>query len=772
MVNANYIGSNYSIQKELGKGGMGTVYLGTDLKLERSVAIKVLPIELIGTDSTAQEAIIRFQREAKSIAKLSHPNLVSIFDLDKDLDKYYMVMEYVDGINLASFIESKKEISIPLVINIAIQLCNALDYVHEHNIIHRDIKPANIIVSKKGIPKLMDFGIAQLTSEQKKLTQSGSFLGSIMYTPPEQLQNVSTVDSRADIYSLGVTLYELLTGKIPFDSDNVTELFMKILTEEPISPSQVNELIPLELSSVLLKALKKDPDLRYQNAKDMSLDLSILLKKYDESKILSTFSNTINLDSPLSNHRETLKQTLKFKNFMSDNQKNYLWLKNFTEDWRTEQVTKLKTSSLFEKLMAPSLYGKAFSGVLVIDKINYFFIYDGNFLGAVNIESSITGDIVFQSVSEDPISIELKIPKEEDLFLVVILSSIIETSSVVIQKDLNSSLVNISTFIDSITDSEESFTGYVTCYTEDDIIYYGFHNSKEVFSISQNLNTKNTLSLKNIMSTTSLSFNSFSLNPTLSLPSRKKLIKDITVEFGYKDEKEGNLYSILDFPSSDIPIHLVKDVKQNTLLSLNMNKKFIDLGNNVTVNLEKIFKDSIHFRFSEWLFKEYFYLLNSSGNSNSLKYIYSWIPATENISFYKSLEGEDKNLYEFDLILHGQVKNEDYKKVLMLIRIGSGDRDDVEKFITESILVKKKLIKSGDIGGAIYISNEEFTSSALKLFYERTVEPKKGFSLSSLDNLTKYKGFVRIGFGRGFHLNLIEFNTESSSFNVIAPLLK
>jgi serine/threonine protein kinase len=772
MLNVNYIGSNYSIQKELGKGGMGTVYLGTDLKLERNVAIKVLPIELIGKDITAQEAIIRFQREAKSIAKLSHPNLVSVFDLDQDSDKYYMVMEYVDGINLASFIESKREISIPLVINIAIQLCNALDYVHEHNIIHRDIKPANIIVSKKGIPKLMDFGIAQLTSEQKKLTQSGSFLGSIMYTPPEQLQNASTVDSRADIYSLGVTLYEFLTGNIPFDSDNVTELFMKILTEEPISPSQINKDIPLELSSILLKSLKKDLDLRYQTAKEMALDLSIVLKKYSETTNSSIFTNTINLESPLSINRDTLKQTLKFKKFMSDKQKNYLWLKNFTEDWKTEQLTKLKLSSLFEKLMEPSLYGKAFSGILVIDKSNYFFIYDGNFLGAVNIESSITGDSIFQSISEESISIELKIPKEEDLFLIVILASIVENSSIAIQKDLNSSLVNISTFIDSITDSEESFTGYVTCYTEDDIIYYGFYNSKEVFSISQNLNTKNTLSLKNIMSTTSLSFNSFSLNPTLAFPSRKKLIKDTIVNCGYKNDTEGNLYSILEFPSSDIPIHLVKEVKQNTLLSLDMNKNFIDLGNNVNVNLEDIFKESIQFKFSEWLFKEYFYLLNSSGNSNSLKYIYSWIPATENIRFYESLEGEDKNLYEFDVVLHGQVKNEDYKKVLMLIRIGSGSRDDVEKFITESILVKKKLIKSGDIGGAIYISNEEFSSSSLKLFYERTVEPKKGFSLSSLDNLTKYKGFVRIGFGRGFHLNLIEFNKQSSSFNVIAPLLK
>lgn len=250
---------NYEIEKELGRGGMGAVYLATDKRLDRKVAIKVLSLSSSNTDAaTLDEVIKRFQREAKAIAKLNHPNIVSIFDIGDEDDCYYMVMELLEGDSLAKIIKEQKRYSPAMAANIGIQVCSALDYAHEHGVIHRDIKPENIMLSKKGIAKLTDFGIAQLSQDGNgKLTQAGSMLGSVMYVSPKQLHNAATVDKRADIYSLGMTLYEMLSGVLPFDGNSVTEIFMKILSEKPKSLTSIHSDIPQGLIRLLQSLLLK-----------------------------------------------------------------------------------------------------------------------------------------------------------------------------------------------------------------------------------------------------------------------------------------------------------------------------------------------------------------------------------------------------------------------------------------------------------------------------------------------------------------------------------
>jgi len=252
------ISTNYKIEKELGRGGMGIVYLATDLRLDRSVAIKVLNLSAFeDCDSDVVEIIERFNREAKAVAKLFHPNIVRIYDIGSENNYHYMVMEHLEGEDLSK-LKATKIIDINKIVNIGIQICNALDFAHKRGIIHRDIKPANIIFDKTNTAKLMDFGIAQLNKEGSlRLTQEGSLLGSIMYVSPEQLINAKNVESAADIYSLGVTLFELLTGKLPFEGENVPTLIMNILKDKPEPPSTYNENIPVLLDKIILKALEK-----------------------------------------------------------------------------------------------------------------------------------------------------------------------------------------------------------------------------------------------------------------------------------------------------------------------------------------------------------------------------------------------------------------------------------------------------------------------------------------------------------------------------------
>jgi len=278
--------SNYEIVKELGRGGMGAVYLANDKRLDRQVAIKMLQVDSSLSTEISTEIIQRFQKEAKAIAKLNHPNIVSIYDIGEENNQYFMVIELLEGQALSNLIEKNEKLSLEKVVDIGIQICSALSYAHKNGIVHRDIKPANIMYSEDGIAKLTDFGIAQLGNDkQLGLTQAGSILGSILYIPPEQLVDSRKVDNKADIYSLGVTLFQLFTGKLPFEGNSVAEVVTKILNTEAPSMKDYDETIPKALDRVILKAIKKDPAQRYQDVSEFGKELTEI---YEKLKIRKT----------------------------------------------------------------------------------------------------------------------------------------------------------------------------------------------------------------------------------------------------------------------------------------------------------------------------------------------------------------------------------------------------------------------------------------------------------------------------------------------------
>lgn len=275
---------NYHIIKELGRGGMGAVYLANDKRLDRKVAIKILQIGNNFTIEQKSEIINRFQKEARAIAKLSHPNIVNIHDIGEEDGQYYMVMEFLEGSSIASILEKQNTLPIDECVNISIQICKALDYMHKNAIVHRDIKPDNIVIGLDKVAKVTDFGIAQNDSEQMRLTQDGAILGSVMYISPEQLRNSKDVDNRADIFSYGVTLYQMLTGKLPFYGETIGEVVSKVLGENPELPRKINPSIPYELEAIVMKAMNKDREKRYKNIEDMERDLQNILATHSFKK--------------------------------------------------------------------------------------------------------------------------------------------------------------------------------------------------------------------------------------------------------------------------------------------------------------------------------------------------------------------------------------------------------------------------------------------------------------------------------------------------------
>lgn len=285
------LGNRYEILEKIGTGGMATVYKARCRVLNRNVAIKILKDEF----ANDAEFIKRFQIEAQSAASLSHQNIVSIFDVSRDESLHYIVMELIEGKTLKEIIQEKGKIPWKDAVKIAAQIASGLNQAHTHHIIHRDVKPHNIIITKEGVAKVTDFGIAKVVSNST-INAFGSTIGSVHYFSPEHARGGYT-DEKSDLYSLGVVLYEMCTGKLPFEADTPVSVALKHLQEQPEDPKKINSEIPDALNMIILKAMQKDISSRYQSAKEFYDDLTRLLNNPEDTALLKNVS-TKNMEFP------------------------------------------------------------------------------------------------------------------------------------------------------------------------------------------------------------------------------------------------------------------------------------------------------------------------------------------------------------------------------------------------------------------------------------------------------------------------------------------
>jgi serine/threonine protein kinase len=277
------INNRYQILKTIGSGGMASVYKAYDVILNRHVAVKVLRPQF----SDDEEFIRRFRREAQAATSLSHPNVVSIYDVGEEADLYYIVMEYVEGPTLKQLIGQKGTLSLTETVDIMEQITSAISHAHENHIVHRDIKPHNILISKQGEAKVTDFGIARAMTAAT-ITHTNTVMGSVHYLSPEQARG-GNVNEKSDIYSLGIVLYEMVTGKVPFSGDTAVSIAIKHLQMDVPSPRENNPTLPQSIENIILKATAKDPLHRYNDVSDMEADLNTALNpsRFNEEKFVT-----------------------------------------------------------------------------------------------------------------------------------------------------------------------------------------------------------------------------------------------------------------------------------------------------------------------------------------------------------------------------------------------------------------------------------------------------------------------------------------------------
>lgn len=318
------LGNRYEILEKIGNGGMATVYRAKCHVLNRYVAVKILRDEF----TTDEEFIKRFSVEAQAAASITHSNIVSIYDVGKDGNLYYIVMELIKGKTLKEIIvEEGGPLPWKWSTNIAIQIASALETAHKNNIVHRDIKPHNIIITEDGVAKVTDFGIAKAVSNST-ITAFGSTIGSVHYFSPEHARGGYT-DSKSDLYSLGVVMYEMLTGRVPFDADTPVSVALKHMQEDAVPPIEINPKIPHAVNDIILKAMRKDTTLRYQTATEMLRDLNRALKEpegdfvdnddYEEveaTKKIPTLNN-----EEIKTEKNPKKKESKLKKFIKEHKK-------------------------------------------------------------------------------------------------------------------------------------------------------------------------------------------------------------------------------------------------------------------------------------------------------------------------------------------------------------------------------------------------------------------------------------------------------------------
>lgn len=758
----------YQIIEMIGRGGMGAVYKAIDPRLEREVAIKVikLPDDPSITAATRKELVERFKREAKASAKLNHPNIVSVYDFGEENGDNYMVMEMLYGRDLDELLKIKSPMSMDIALKSLIQVCSALDFAHRRGIIHRDIKPGNIVILDNGVSKLADFGIARVEASQSNLTQAGSILGSLMYISPEQLMSAGSVDKRADIYSLGVTAYEILTGQLPYTGDNIAQIITKLMNSEPPLPSQINSDLPTELDFVLFKAMSKTPDSRYSTAEEFGKAMNEILAKHGSGETFSMPMSSSNTSSMVSSTSATVEKenptvissspTVMGGDMMNlgssptmmgkpagpelfklvqgiDDFSLYSAVHRVVQKWNIEN---LSTNTMLEAIYLHE--GK--SQALVINNNVILLIYRGLIIGSVMRQPELFGPEAYaQMASWQKFEMKQCLPLEKDEVWLIILAIVTGSNRV----KHHNPMCDQTEFKNILTEQKKAkFTGMIKVLEKQVCNYLAFLDGEQIFTIE--LPYPEGQHEATFVEVTVLL-------PRLKLhgPSLRHLLADTGIQLVKKSVNTESLSHYASLSVSKIKPDEFESAIRNTDFSFLLPQDNIYNIGSRKVKDSDIFKETDHFQFVNWLMFQSLYAVAHAETFKNVIGWFKWATEIKSFKFLQPMKAPGGFSATFDVIGY----NSDDQLTLLARSSYEMSPEKIDKVIDD--IEKIRADQGNVIKAVVLMSRKEISEDSINHFNNITSKPWPT-SIGAFFN--PMQGYVRTKFYKGFYLFLIHLN--------------
>ncbi|MCP4694865.1 MAG: serine/threonine protein kinase, partial [Desulfobacterales bacterium] len=714
-------------------------------------------------------------QEARAAARLNHPNIITIHDVVVTGKSSYIVMELLRGKTLLEWIEQGRVFSIPETLQIGARVCAGLDYAHKAGVIHRDVKPDNIFLDEHLGVKITDFGLARMEKGALVKTVVGAYMGTPAYSSPEQLRAPRKVDGRSDIYSTGVLLYRLFTGRLPFAASDMGELITKIILGAPPPIHQFAPHIHAGVERAVMKAFDKDPDKRFRTAGEMAQ----VLQSMSESDAASEPGAVDSADQPGGSgagERAAMEvdpmattevdlATLVLNDFKFD---NLSWTLSVFDGWEKKELGEGRLDDMLDRLLEIPIYTDPFSGALLVDERFLLLIWKGHLLQVVDARENRKGEKAMSALPDAGGRFTIFSPPNQAYSNVSLVLCTALDEWKPIYENIDSTVINVAALIRKLI--KDRFTGVIRFRYEPGAVHLGFYAGVRIFmlqssGLNMELSAAALMEISTVLGQKPFTADVFETRLTPRRESLRRFFRGARILVARPSDAEPNHLQMLKQKKKDYHPHAVEELKRSVTLELATGERGeIDVGAR-RISARDLLRDGFHRRFSEWLLFDLFIHLLSAGARDSMKYVCAWTPEIEVIRFNFPLEDEEGRKNVFDIV----TMDRDGKILHLAHRGRDGGVERVGAFLDGVISVKRNLIKTGDIGGVFYVSPEKFTDESMTLFHEKTAVKKKQMGLGLLDSLTGYKGFVRIGKNRGFHFNLVS-ETESG-FRLVGPVL-
>lgn len=701
----------YDIRCQVGEGTMGTVYEAVDRQLGRVVALKLLNHRLLTDhgEDFANEMRRRFTQEARAAAALSHPSLTTIYQVGSAGETPYIAMEWLDGQTLESLLDSERRLSPTRAVLLTIQLLGALEVAHRGNVVHRDIKPANLMVLPGDRVKVMDFGVAHVRGSDLVQTQVGSMFGTPRFAAPEQFL-FEAVDSRSDLFSVGVVLFNLLTGEFPFRGNDVAEVGREVLAGAQIGLRQLDPSIPEELEAIVVRAIQRDKNQRWQTAEEMSAALENYVATVEGYLTRSPLVSTPD-PIPGSGRRSAVVAGLRPTALGV--------IGGVLVNYREKRLPLTSGKELLSRLMERPIHAAPFSGAVAFGTALVLF-YEGLIVGAAQKGSAATMDVILDSLSRASFN-EVRLftaDTDRDRQLIPLLAVLLSEKNY-LHQELDSSFVNLPALAEKL--AADRFTGALEFRRGQDVAYVFVDRGETLLTTySEGFNPAETSAdWRGWIGTQQLKANV--IRGTLNLAARS-----------------------------------YQAVNRNAVLDASVGKKSVELKfqgerpEGIGSAFGEFHRRDPSYGLALWMLNGLRASVVERVRAREWKYLLDWLKLVERVRLHHDLpRPEAVGSDHFDVV----TSDSEGKVLHVAERVVAGDEQHFEEFFEKVVRAKSARRETGDIGGAILVA-PRFEAATFDAYFRKLSRETGGSLLDGL--FTNYSGFVRLSSRRGFHLLLVE----------------